>query len=1117
MNSSSHTDPDATLLASGSVGVGGRLVPEGLPSVEALGALLAGRQYAVEAFIGRGGMGAVYRGTQVQLERAVAIKIMRRDQDGDAEFEDRFKREALALARLNHPGIVSVIDFGEASPEYLFLVMEFVDGTDLMEIIRSREVTQAMALELLPQICDALQFAHDQGIVHRDVKPSNILLTRAGRIKIADFGLAKHLDGQHTAAHTRLGTPDYAAPEQMEPGAEVDHRADIYALGVMIYQMLTGQLPRGSWRPPSERADVASDWDRVVSRAMRPDPHERYHTATEVKTDISRITPLPAMTSEKRAAHPARPRWWIGGSAFALLSGWLGWSIWHDKPSHVPSAAVPSASVIATATKAQPFVNSLGMKFVPVPGTKVFMCIHETRRKDYAVYAAETPGVDDLWQHLNHKGVPVADGDDHPVAAVSWDDASAFCAWLSKKEGYTFRLPTEDEWNLAVVRDLEDRVHVTPQQVWHHIAKQVPWLGANDPENPPADAGNYKTTRSKFLTTAPVMSFQPNELGIYDLGGNVWEWCQDWLDAEHQAHVLRGCGWNNYGTFLYSGNRRGGEPGLRDAGPDDYERRTPGFRCVMEVDYLINTPVPAQTTASPTPVTVPTVLPAEVTKDKPFANSLGMKFVPVPGTEVLFCIHETRRQDYAAYASGREGLDIHWRDNGVPFDPKIENAALPVASVSWAEAGAFCQWLCEREHLTYRLPADREWSFAVGIGQDEAAGASPSALSELLKDVYPWGRADAPQDEVGNLADESFHSASSSGGYFKGYQDHYAGLAPVMKFKPNVWGLYDMAGNLREWVGDKDGNTYLSRGASCTETVLSRYRSSFRFTDFNGGHDWRTGFRLVLQKKTSPAPSSTAAAPAKSSSLTSQSAALLTNSLGMDFLPVPGTTVLMCVHETRKKDYAAYATATPGVSDAWKNVMHEGYPVSDGDDHPVVMVDLNEAKSFCAWLSKKEGRVYRLPTDREWSFAVGIGSLESPDELPNSLDRHNRDEYPWGTGRSLPPGAGNYGDRTGHAKIPGIVPNGMYDDHFVTTAPVKSFKPNALGLYDLGGNVFEWTSDFWDQVRFEVVLRGGGWGTWAAMLPAAARLHHSPSTRDSMCGFRCVIETPPQLAPAEEQ
>jgi len=279
-----------------------------LPLPEELTALLPTGNYHVESFLGQGGMGAVYKGTQVRLKRPVAIKIMRRFLGKDYDFEARFEREAQAMAKLNHPGIVSVIDYGEAGPDYLYIVMELVDGADMMEVIRTGRMTQEMALTLLPQICDALQFAHDNGIVHRDIKPSNIMLTRDGRIKVADFGLAKCFDFEssfRTQTGAGMGTPDYAAPEQFDSDGQVDHRADIYALGVMIYQMITGQLPRGVWKPPSQRAGVAPQWDDIVRHAMESDSKDRYQKASEVKSDITRITTAQGSASADTLVRPS--------------------------------------------------------------------------------------------------------------------------------------------------------------------------------------------------------------------------------------------------------------------------------------------------------------------------------------------------------------------------------------------------------------------------------------------------------------------------------------------------------------------------------------------------------------------------------------------------------------------------------------------------------------------------------------------------------------------------------------------------------------------------------------------------------------------------------------------
>lgn len=264
------------------------------PTPEELAALLP--QYEIEALLGRGGMGAVYRGKQAALDRTVAIKLLPAELAADADFIGRFQREARTLAKLQHPGIVAVHDFGQTSAGHLYFVMEFVNGTDLARLIHGPGINPAQALEVITQICDALQYAHSQGVIHRDIKPANVLLTQEGRAKLADFGLARPLSedsGTLTRSNVVMGTPDYMAPEQMAGNA--DHRADLYALGVMLYEMLTGQTPRGAWAPPSQRVQVDVRLDQVVVRALQQDPAMRYQQASEIKTDVDviRTTPLP--------------------------------------------------------------------------------------------------------------------------------------------------------------------------------------------------------------------------------------------------------------------------------------------------------------------------------------------------------------------------------------------------------------------------------------------------------------------------------------------------------------------------------------------------------------------------------------------------------------------------------------------------------------------------------------------------------------------------------------------------------------------------------------------------------------------------------------------------------
>jgi tRNA A-37 threonylcarbamoyl transferase component Bud32 len=250
-------------------------------------------QLEVLELIGQGGMGAVYKARQTKLDRVVALKVLPPEWGSDPAFAERFGREARTLAKLNHPHIVAVHDFGEAGG-LCYLVMEYVDGPNLREVLQAGKLQPEQALAVIPQICEALQYAHEEGVVHRDIKPENILLDRQGRVKIADFGLAKLLNRPRaeftlTGSRQVMGTLDYMAPEQRSRPLQIDHRADIYSLGVVFYEMLTGELPLGRFAPPSERAGVDARLDEVVHRALETDPERRYQSVSDVKTDVEAI------------------------------------------------------------------------------------------------------------------------------------------------------------------------------------------------------------------------------------------------------------------------------------------------------------------------------------------------------------------------------------------------------------------------------------------------------------------------------------------------------------------------------------------------------------------------------------------------------------------------------------------------------------------------------------------------------------------------------------------------------------------------------------------------------------------------------------------------------------
>ena len=329
LTSSGQTFCPACLLQQGmkssTYGGNGQRVAWKPPAVEQLAAAFP--QLEIQQLLGVGGMGAVFKVRQKELDRIAALKVLPGEMATTPGFAERFLREARLLASLSHPHIVTVYEFGQRDGIY-FLLMEFIDGVTLRQALRAEPIKKLGSKETLAivgQLCDALQFAHDEGVVHRDIKPENILIDKRGRVKIADFGLARLL-GQSptmptlTGTHQLMGTPAYMAPEQIEGLPGIDHRADIYSMGVVFYELLTGELPLGRFSPPSERAETDVRLDEVVLRTLAREPDRRYQQASEVKTDMETVRNL--IAAAQLGATPAkRRRWALSRTTMSFLAG----------------------------------------------------------------------------------------------------------------------------------------------------------------------------------------------------------------------------------------------------------------------------------------------------------------------------------------------------------------------------------------------------------------------------------------------------------------------------------------------------------------------------------------------------------------------------------------------------------------------------------------------------------------------------------------------------------------------------------------------------------------------------------------------------------------------------
>jgi serine/threonine protein kinase len=264
----------------------------------------------VMELLGHGGMGVVYKGRQPFLDRLVAIKVIRPDLQTDDSFQERFLREARTLAKLRHPFIVTVFDVHKADDLYC-LVMEYVDGVSIRQLLADGSITQRDALDFVQQITEALQHAHEAGVVHRDIKPENMLLDSRGRLRLVDFGLAAIIGPE---AQTRganddqvVGTFRYMAPEQITMPQDVDHRADIYSTGVVFYEMLARELPGPDRVPPSRKVATDPRLDPIVLRALERERDRRYAAARLMHLDISNLSRTPESTIRIEKHIPAPP------------------------------------------------------------------------------------------------------------------------------------------------------------------------------------------------------------------------------------------------------------------------------------------------------------------------------------------------------------------------------------------------------------------------------------------------------------------------------------------------------------------------------------------------------------------------------------------------------------------------------------------------------------------------------------------------------------------------------------------------------------------------------------------------------------------------------------------
>ena len=344
--------------------------------------------YEIHDLVATGGMGAVYRALQKSLDRTVAIKILPLEFSEDAEFCAGFEAEAKAMARLNHPNLIAVYDFGEVNG-MLYIVMEFVPGKSLYHSANGVAIEPGEAARLVTGICNGLAHAHENGILHRDIKPSNILLTPQKEPKIGDFGLARPVEKKTQAGEVIFGTPGYTAPEVVNTPDQVDHRADLFCVGVMLHELLTGKLPAADSRPASVISGCDVRFDAIIRRATHPQPAGRYSSAAEIAAELQAITssrsagsiakmPAVAKGGMRRPPQPVRARsagvkrkslnlTWIGPlvAVVIMVYSWHTFANMKPRTVVIKDPAAKSSAAGSSEEEVDPFASSSANQKAP--------------------------------------------------------------------------------------------------------------------------------------------------------------------------------------------------------------------------------------------------------------------------------------------------------------------------------------------------------------------------------------------------------------------------------------------------------------------------------------------------------------------------------------------------------------------------------------------------------------------------------------------------------------------------------------------------------------------------------------------------------------------------------
>lgn len=729
------------------------------------------KRYRLQAKLGEGGMGSVFRARRMFIEDFVAIKFIRPDFLANAEIRQRFYQEAQVAARIKHPNVVSVYDFGETAEGLVYFVMEFLEGMSLgQRIAKHGPLTLDRVLELGTQICAALACMLANNVIHRDLKPDNIMLVKDEHgnemVKVVDFGVAKILESNArlTRYQARIGSPVYSSPEQYL-GKTVDHRTDLYSLGVIFYECLTGQVPFDS---PNENELISAIVDKIpprlddilvgfpsgmadlVQQLLAKNPNHRANSAAEVGKCLQRLHQDPQAQQvfrynrkpEKRAAEAIAP---LAGefAAIANLSS--------DEP---PAADRASASQNSPAASKSP--ASYG-ELKRAPATNGAAKSRARRRKPFRV-----------WQSA--------------LITVGFIIAASFLsrAILREPAAQAFAMQQMRHFlNLAdrFVTEKELHTAAAPQPEVESAAVNLVQRANAAPTNPeitgvPSTNTLTNSERSTANNSAVAQTAKP-------------------LAALNQLEPL---------TLNRPETAKAATP--RANGNATGNGNTRAKNLLAGRQLFSNVPVqPAANQSAPPAIPERMVL----IQATAFRSALPPNQNGAAGAsqvalgDFLIGKHEVTNREYLAFveATGKhypewmdpkskyhylKGTDGFYKQLGQGlYDPNH-----PVVGVSWEDAVEYCNWLSQNSPLKYRLPTEEEWELAARGGRSERK--------------YSWGDGVPQLANGGNIADESLKKVFPDWPViWRDYDDRYAFTAPVGKFGANAAGVCDMTGNVWEW------------------------------------------------------------------------------------------------------------------------------------------------------------------------------------------------------------------------------------------------------------------------------------------------------------------------------